>query len=119
MGRVLQMHESGDGHTLSNAEIEAIAWNEVGCHKLKRKGKCAGACNSCPFGQGHSLMNSVDPFQRMVINDRTDRHIMNLMITPSDVFDKIVEITTTLFVIGCFTLIGIGIYKAGRYAQWW
>ncbi len=50
MGRVLQMHESGAGHTLSNAELEAMAWNEVMCHDRKKRGKCTRECNECPYG---------------------------------------------------------------------
>lgn len=119
MGRVLQMYESEAGHMLSNAELEAMAWNEVGCHNTKRKGKCTGQCNSCVYGQGHALMNAVDPFQRMVINDRADRHIMSQMVTLEDVTDKIIEFLAGAFAVGFFTLIGVGIYKAGRYAQWW
>lgn len=123
MGRVLQMHESEAGHSLSNAELEAMAWNEVGCHKARCKRKCDGNCSDCTFGQGHLLMNTVDPFQRMVINDRADRHIMNQMTTPgqvlSDIFEVLVYIFCTAICVGGFALIIIGIAKAGRYAQWW
>ena len=119
---VLKMNCEGSC-ILSNAELEAMAWNEVGCHKLKSKYKCDGNCSECTFGQGHLLMNTVDPFQRMVINDRTDRHIMHQMMTPGQFFSKAFDVLVYLFCavvsVGVFVLIALGIMKAGRYAQWW
>ncbi|MBP5463869.1 MAG: hypothetical protein J6Y13_01635 [Treponema sp.] len=115
MGRVLQMYESEAGHMLSNAELEAMAWNEVMCYDRKKRGKCTRECISCPYGEGHALMNSVDPFQRMVINDRADRHIMSTMRPPIDIGETILGVISA---VGCIFMLWF-FWKVGRLAQWW
>ncbi len=60
-------------------------------------------------------MNSVDPFQRMVINDRADRHIMSTMRPPIDIGETILGVIGVAGWIFMFWVF----WKVGRLAQFW
>lgn len=64
----------GGGVRLSYAELKAMAINEANCSLNQRKRKCGNnlaQCQRCPYGHGHLLYNSVDPYQRLQLDQMT------------------------------------------------
>ena len=63
------------GRQLSRAELDALARNEANCSCNQKKHHCGFSrdeCEQCPFGEGHLLYNTVDPYQRVWMNQKAD-----------------------------------------------
>ena len=99
---VIEMPNDETGYNLSVAEINCLGTLLPMCSKYRKKGKCTGNCDTCPWGEAQRAYGKLDDFQKAVVKVNAARHYTPDIPSVGDVVEGVIQVFMYVLGFACF-----------------